>query len=110
MTALLHGAEAAAAAEATAREVFEKGGVGEDLPTLTLAPDDVAGGISLAQLIVRSGLAKSGKDAKRLIAEGGARVNDEIMTDAGQMFGAGHFADPLKLTAGKKRHALVVLS
>ncbi|MCB2111073.1 MAG: tyrosine--tRNA ligase [Defluviimonas sp.] len=110
VTALLHGAEAAAAAEATAREVFEKGGVGEDLPTLTLAPDDVAGGISLAQLIVRSGLAKSGKDAKRLIAEGGARVNDEIMTDAGQMFGAGHFADPLKLTAGKKRHALVVLS
>jgi tyrosyl-tRNA synthetase len=109
VTALLHGPEAAAAAEATAREVFEKGGVGDDLPTLHLTPDEVTDGISLAQLIVRSGLAKSGKDAKRLIAEGAARVNDEVETDAGRMFGAGELADPLKLTAGKKRHALVAL-
>ena len=109
VTALLHGAEAAAAAEATAREVFEKGGVGDDLPTLTLAAADLGAGISLAQLFVRSGLAKSGKDAKRLIAEGGARVNDELATDAGLVLGASHFVEPLKLTAGKKRHALVVL-
>jgi len=109
VTTLAHGSDAAAAAEATAREVFEKGGVGDDLPTLHLTADEVADGISLAQLIVRSGLAKSGKDAKRLIAEGGARVNDELATDAGQMFGAGSLAAPLKLTAGKKRHALVML-
>jgi tyrosyl-tRNA synthetase len=109
VTGLLHGRDAAAAAEATAREVFERGGVGDDLPTLTLTAAEVGHGISLAQLIVRSGLAKSGKDAKRLIAEGGARVNDEVALDAGQMFGAGHFAEPLKLTAGKKRHALVVV-
>ncbi|MCV2871223.1 tyrosine--tRNA ligase [Defluviimonas sp. WL0050] len=109
VTKLAHGAEAATAAEATAREVFEKGGVGDDLPTLTLSAGDVADGISLAQLFVRSGLAKSGKDAKRLIAEGGARVNDDLATDAGQIFGAGDFADAVKLTAGKKRHALVVI-
>ncbi|WP_413872173.1 tyrosine--tRNA ligase [Albidovulum sp.] len=108
-TALLHGPEAAAAAEATAREVFERGGVGDDLPTLTLSPAEVADGISVAQLFVRSGLAKSGKDAKRLIAEGGARVNDDLVTDAGVMFGAGELVDPVKLTAGRKRHALVVL-
>ncbi|MEZ5912801.1 MAG: tyrosine--tRNA ligase [Paracoccaceae bacterium] len=109
VTTLAHGAEAAAAAEATAREVFEKGGVGDDLPTLALGAGELGDGISLAQLIVRSGLAKSGKDAKRLIAEGGARVNDQPAGDAGQMFTASDFADPLKLSAGKKRHALVVL-
>jgi len=109
VTALLHGAEAAAAAEATAREVFEKGGVGDDLPTLALSAAEVGEGISLAQLFIRSGLAKSGKDAKRLIAEGGARVNDEPAGDAGRMFGAGDLAQPVKLTAGKKRHALVTL-
>ncbi len=109
VTALAHGRAAAEAAEATAREVFEKGGVGDDLPTLTLEPAEVAEGISLAQLIVRSGLAKSGKDAKRLIAEGGARVNDALAGDAGQMFSADDFVTPLKLTAGKKRHALVQL-
>jgi tyrosyl-tRNA synthetase len=109
VTAMLHGPEAAAAAEATAREVFERGGVGDDLPTVTLAPAEVAEGVGIVQLFVRAGLAASGKDAKRLIAEGGARVNDEIVTDPAARFGAGHLAEPLKLTAGRKRHALVVL-
>ena len=109
VTGLLHGTEAAAAAEATAREVFERGGVGDDLPTLALRPADVAGGISVGQLFVRAGLAKSGKEAKRLIAEGGARLNDEIVLDAGQIIGAGELAEPVKLTAGRKRHALVTL-
>ena len=109
VTSLLHGEEAAVAAEATAREVFERGGVGDDLPRLALTPADVADGISVGQLFVRAGLAKSGKDAKRLIAEGGARLNDEIVLDAGQMIGAGELAEPVKLTAGRKRHALVTL-
>ena len=109
VTTLLHGAEAAAAAEATAREVFEKGGVGDDLPTLTLDAGEVADGISLAQLVVRSGLAKTGKDGKRLISEGGLRVNDEPCSDAGRMFSAADLAEPLKLSAGKKRHALVTI-
>lgn len=109
VTTLLHGAEAAAAAEATAREVFEKGGIGDDLPTVTLDVSEVAEGVGIVQLFVRAGLAASGKDAKRLIAEGGAKVNDEIVTDAGLRYGAGHLAEPLKLTAGKKRHALVVI-
>lgn len=109
VTTLAHGRAAAEAAEATAREVFEKGGVGDDLPTLHLAPAELTGGITLAQLFVRSGLAKSGKDAKRLIAEGGARVNDAAATDPGQMFDAAALAVPLKLTAGRKRHALVTL-
>jgi tyrosyl-tRNA synthetase len=109
VTTLLHGAEAAEAAEATAREVFERGGVGEDLPTLALTPEEVGDGVTVAQLFVRAGLAKSGKDAKRLIAEGGARLNDEPVLDAGQMIGAGMLAEPLKLTVGRKRHARVVL-
>ena len=108
-TTLLHGENAATAAAATAREVFEKGGIGDDLPTLKLNMNDVSQGITIAQLFVRAGLAATGKDAKRLISEGGARVNDEIVLDAGHRIGASELVDPLKLTAGKKRHALVVL-
>jgi tyrosyl-tRNA synthetase len=107
VTTLCHGSDAAAAAEATAREVFEKGGVGDDLPTLSLTADEVSGGISIVQLIVRAGLAKSGKEAKRLIAENGARIDDEPLTDAGLMLDAGALSSPVKLSAGKKRHALV---
>jgi len=110
VTTLLHGREAAQAAEATAREVFEKGGVGDDLPTLDLSAAEVADGISVVQLIVRAGLAKSGKEAKRLIAENGARLDDAPLTDAGLMIDAGALASPIKLSAGKKRHALVKLA
>ena len=109
VTTLLHGAEAAKAAEATAREVFEKGGIGDDLPTLTLTAADIGDGMSIVQLIVKSGLAASGKEAKRLISENGARINDEPLTDAGMMIDAAALASPLKLSAGKKRHALVQL-
>lgn len=110
VTTLCHGAEAAAAAEATAREVFEKGGVGDDLPTLELSAADLGDGISIVQLIVKSGLAKSGKDAKRLIKENGAKLDDENLTDAGLMVDAAKLAQPIKLSAGKKRHALVKLA
>jgi tyrosyl-tRNA synthetase len=109
-TAILHGPDAAAAAEATAREVFEKGGTGDDLPTLELSTQEVAGGISVAQLLVRTGLSKTGKEAKRLIAENGARLNDEPLTDAGLMIDTAALSAPIKLSAGKKRHALVRLA
>lgn len=109
VTTLLHGAEAAAAAEATARAVFEEGALGEDLPTLRLRAEDLADGISLAQLFLRAGLAASGKEAKRLIAEGGARVNGDVIADPGHVIHASALAEPLKLTAGRKRHAKVVL-
>ncbi|WP_372612598.1 tyrosine--tRNA ligase [Aquicoccus sp.] len=109
VTALLHGQSAAEAAAATAREVFEKGGMGADLPTLELTRAEVGQGISAAQLILRSGLVKSGKEAKRLIGENGARIDDVPLTDPGQMFDAGALASPVKLSAGKKRHALVKL-
>ncbi|KFE34548.1 tyrosine--tRNA ligase [Thioclava atlantica] len=109
VTTLCHGRDAAQAAEATAREVFEKGGVGDDLPTLALSAEELGDGISLAQLVVRSGLAKSGKDGKRLIAEGALKVDDETCTDAGRMFTAADLGQPVKLSAGKKRHALVEL-
>lgn len=110
VTTLLHGTEAAKAAEATAKEVFEKGGAGADLPTLALTADELGDGMSIVQIIVKAGLAGSGKDAKRLIKENGARVNDTLLDNAGMMVTAADLAQPMKLSAGKKRHALVTLS
>ncbi|MFP4303381.1 MAG: tyrosine--tRNA ligase [Rhodosalinus sp.] len=110
VTTLLHGAEAARTAEATAREVFERGGAGEDLPRLELGAEEVAGGISVAQLFVRAGLAKSGKEARRLITEGGARLDDAPLADPGLMLDRAALANPVKLSAGKKRHAVVTLA
>jgi tyrosyl-tRNA synthetase len=109
VTCLLHGLEAAKTAEATARDVFEKGGVGDDLPTLTLAASDLADGISIVQLLVKSGLAGSGKEAKRLIAEDGAKLNDAPLNDASLVLRTADLVEPIKLSKGKKKHALVQL-
>jgi len=109
VTSLLHGADAAKTAEATARDVFERGGVGDDLPTLTLTASDIAQGISIVQLLVKSGLAGSGKEAKRLISEDGAKLNDAALSDASLVLRAEDFAEPIKLSKGKKKHALVQL-
>ena len=109
VTTLLHGAEVAAIAEATAREVFEQGGAGEDLPTLLLTEAEVAEGIANTALFVRAGLAPSGKEARRLFSEGAARINDEVVTEPRLMTRA-EIAAGLKLSAGRKRHARVELS
>ncbi|MGG7565562.1 tyrosine--tRNA ligase [Rhodovulum sp. DZ06] len=110
VTAMLHGREAAEAAKRTAREVFEQGGAGGDLPRLELAAGDLAdGGISFAQLLVRAGLAPSGKEAKRIIQGGGAKAGDEAITDPGRMFTEADFAGGLKLSSGKKKHAIAEL-
>jgi len=105
VTALAHGVEAATASERTARETFEGGGAGADLPTVAIAAEELSAGLSVAALFVRAGLAGSGKEAKRLIAEGGARINDVAVGDPARMIGAGDLEVPLKLSAGKKRHA-----
>ena len=107
VTTLLHGAAAAEAAEATSRAVFEKGGIGDDLPTLTLSAEDVGDGISIVQLLVKSGLANTGKEAKRLIAEDGAKLNDAPLTDAGLVLQLADLTEPIKLSKGKKKHTLV---
>jgi tyrosyl-tRNA synthetase len=108
VTALAHGRAAAGAARATAHETFAEGGAGADLPTIALTPEEMAAGVTLAQLMVRAGLAPSGKEAKRLIQSGAAKVADAVETDPGRMLGAADLADgPLKLSAGKKKHALV---
>jgi tyrosyl-tRNA synthetase len=100
-TAMLHGREAALAAEQTARETFEGGGSGEDLPTLSLGD-----GMNIAHALTAIGFTPSNKEAKRKIAEGAVRLADELVTDPGLMLTASE--RPLKISLGKKRHGLLV--
>jgi tyrosyl-tRNA synthetase len=108
-TALAHGRAAAEAAAETAREVFEAGGAGAELPQVAVPRQALERGIPAFELFVRAGLASSNGEARRLIKGGGARVNDK------QLPGELHpvsLADldsegRIKLSAGKKRHALV---
>ncbi|MAI18279.1 MAG: tyrosine--tRNA ligase [Rhodobacteraceae bacterium TMED111] len=109
VTALLHGRDAALTAAQTSSEVFEKGGIGEDLPTISFRENEISDGVPIVQAFVKAGLARSGKEAKRLIAENGARLDDKLVTNTNLVLTAKMLTKPVKLSAGKKRHAIVTL-
>jgi len=100
-TAMLHGPATADAAAATAKETFEGGGTGEDLPTLSLG-----NGMNIAHALTALGFTPSNKEAKRKIAEGAVRLDDVTINDPGLMLIARD--EPLKLSLGRKKHGLLV--
>jgi len=100
-TAMLHGRDAALAAERTARETFEGKGAGDELPTLSLGE-----GMNIAHALTALGFTPSNKEAKRKISEGAVRVDDVTVSDSTLMLTPRD--EPLKLSLGKKRHALLV--
>ena len=107
VTTLCHGEKAAKAAEATAREVFEQGGIGDAMSIIALSAEDLP--LSIVQLLVKSGFVTSGKQAKRLIGENGVRINDTPIQDTHLIIHAETLTSPLKLSAGKKRHVRIQL-
>jgi len=109
-TKLCRGADAAAAANATARETFVQGGAGADLPTVFIAASNFEAGMPVVDLFLVAGLGATKGEIKRLIKQGGAKINDEKVDLADLTLNATHIIDrQIKLSAGKKRHALIKL-
>jgi tyrosyl-tRNA synthetase len=101
-TAMLHGDEAASEAAETARRTFEEGAAGEALPTLAVP----SGSISLADALVGLGLVSSKKEARRLISQGAARVNSELVTDEQVVVSV---SGQVRVSAGKKKHGILTV-
>ncbi len=108
-TRMCHGAAAADAAAETARRTFEEGALGDQLPTADIPGAELEAGIPAFDLFRRAGLAASNGEARRLIKGGGGRLNDVAIGNETQTITlADRNADGvIKLSAGKKRHALV---
>jgi len=109
-TAMAHGEDAARNAAETARQTFEMGKTAEGLPSLDVPAAEMEAGVPAFVLFQRSGLCGSSSEARKLIKGGGARLNDEKMTDEKTVISLAS-ADQdgnIKLSAGKKRHYLIV--
>jgi tyrosyl-tRNA synthetase len=106
-TRLCRGPVAATAAAETARAIFEAdGGAAAGVPTVDIPAAELAHGIAVVDLLVRSRLAASKGDARRLIRGGGARLNDRKVEDEGMVVTQADLVDgQLMLAAGRKRHA-----
>ncbi len=115
-TALCHGREAAEKAVKTAHALFARVGASATLdltvnrlPRIDIPRDLLARGIPAFELFIRAGLSVSNSEARRLIRGGGARINDTVVDSETRPVSLADL-DPqgmLKLSAGRKRHALI---
>ena len=103
-TSMLHGDEAARAATETAKATFAGGGIGADLPRLTVAETE----IGIVQALTGLGFAASNGEARRKIAEGAVKVDDAVVSDPYLAVSVG--SEPVKISLGKKKHGLITRS
>ncbi|HEY8189790.1 MAG TPA: tyrosine--tRNA ligase, partial [Micavibrio sp.] len=109
VTKFCHGEEAARNAAETARKTFEQGSAGDNLPSIAIDKARLESGIPYIDLLAEAGLVASKGEAKRLIEGGGARCNDQpvtTLTHAVSMMDV-TVEGYIKLSAGRKKHALV---
>ncbi|WP_182087006.1 tyrosine--tRNA ligase [Aureimonas sp. ME7] len=110
-TAIVHGRDAAEKAAETARTTFEEGALAQDLPTIRLSVSDVENGIGILSLVVKAGLASSNGEARRHVAGGAVRLDDQAVSDERFKLDPAAMTDGVaKLSLGKKRHVLLKLA
>ncbi len=101
VTKLVRGEEAAKTAEATAQETFA-GGAGDDLPSLAVGAE----GMRIGAVLTELGFTASNGEAKRKLAEGAVKIDGDAIKDPGFVVAPDDGAS-LKLSLGKKKHALI---
>ena len=111
VTQLCHGRDAANSVAESARKTFEEGSVGQDLPFIIINKDDLEDGVWVIEAMRKLALIQSNGEGRRLIANGGVRVNDTVINDPEKQLNVSDISisGMIKLSAGKKRHALVKL-
>ena len=104
------GKEEADKALAAAKALFGAGGQDENMPTTVLTEADFTdGAIGIMDLMIKTGLAPSKSEARRLIQGGGVVAGEEKVTDVNQKFSADAIRQGLVLRKGKKVFHKVML-
>ena len=107
-TKILHGQDASKKAEQTAKETFEGGGLGSDLPEIRVKYDEVKKGINILDFISKNKILSSKSEARRAIANKGLKIDDRIISDEKKTLQLNDFKkNILKLSHGKKKHYLI---
>ena len=104
-TRICRGEDEARAAQETAIKTFEQGQAGDDLPTVEI---DCIDGLGILDAFVAIGFCASKGEARRLIKQGGLKVNDQTVSDENRRLSPSDIKDGLvKLSSGKKKHGLL---
>ena len=110
-TSMLHGKDSSKKAEMTAKNTFEKGFVGESLPTLNLEQNKIKTGLNVLELVLFSKLLSSKSEIRRMIRNKGIKINNETVNDEKLIISIDNFNTNnfLKLSHGKKNHVIIKL-
>ena len=107
-TSILHGKTAANKAEQTAKDTFEKGGLGTDLPEIRINISEVKKGINILDFISKNKILSSKSEARRAIVNKGIKIDDKLIEDEKRSIQLKDFKNNIfKLSYGKKKHFLV---
>lgn len=102
-TKICRGAAEAEKAQETARKAFEQGALGEELPTV-----EVAAGDGILDVFVNIGFCASKGEARRLIKQGGLKLNDKSVTDENYRLSAADLqSGQAKIAMGKKKFGML---
>jgi len=110
VTRTVHGDDEASKAREASRAAFGRSDAGslEGVPSMALPRAELERGIGVVELLARTGLCASRGEARRLVQQGGAYVNEEAVGDAEAVIDVGAVRDgSIRLRAGKKRHFVV---
>ena len=112
VTALIHGKEEAEKALEGARAAFSGGGNKDAMPTANLSLSKLNEGIGVLDLFAEAGLASTKSDARRLVEQGGAFINEEKISDIKALIGKEKLDkdNEMILRAGKKRFMRIIFS
>ena len=110
LTQMVHGTEEAEKAQTAAKALFAQGGVSENMPTSEFTAEELGEGIAILDLMVKTKLAPSKGEARRLVQQGGVMVNDEKITAFDRTFTVADIqAGDFIIKKGKKTFHRVVV-
>ena len=110
-TALLHGRTAAEEAAGTARQTFEEGGLGDNLPTLEVTRAQIASGFGILTANTQLGFTRSNSQARQLVKDGAVHLGERLISDPNYTIQLGDFDSDRKalLRTGQKKRAILML-
>ena len=107
-TKILHGSAASKKAEQTAKETFEAGGIGSELPEIKITFNEINKGISFLEFLSVNKILSSKSEARRAIENKGLKIDNVVITDENKILNSNDFKkNVLKISYGKKKHYLI---
>ncbi len=108
-TEMLHGKNAALKAQKTAKNIFEKGLIGDDLKTIKVKKKIIEEGVNVIDLIMNTQFFSSKSEVRRAIKNKGLKINNQTIENEKLIITTKTLdnKDYLKLSHGKKNHILI---